>query len=105
MRLERDEGVVVLTMEREENRFNPEHLDELEAALDEVASMDGHPAMVLAGEGKFFSLGLDLEWMGAAEPTDAKAMVERTMAAARPAPDISRSASSPRSTAMRSVPG
>jgi enoyl-CoA hydratase/carnithine racemase len=80
MKLERDEGVVVLTMEREENRFNPEHLEELEAALDEVASMDGNPAMVLAGEGKFFSLGLDLEWMGAAEPTDAKAMVERTMA-------------------------
>ncbi|MFN8112216.1 MAG: enoyl-CoA hydratase/isomerase family protein [Solirubrobacterales bacterium] len=80
MKLERDEAVVVMTMEGEENRFNPDHLDELDAALDEVAAMEGHPALVLSGEGKFFSLGLDLEWMGTVEPNDAKAMVERTMA-------------------------
>ena len=80
MKLERDGDVVVLTMERQENRFNPDHLEELEAAFDEVGSMDGRPALVLTGEEKFFSLGLDLEWMGGAEPADAKAMVERTMA-------------------------
>lgn len=79
MRLERDGDAAVLTMERGENRFNPDHLDELEVALDEVGAMDGHPALVLAGDGKFFSLGLDLEWMGSTEPNDAKAMVERTM--------------------------
>jgi enoyl-CoA hydratase/carnithine racemase len=80
VKLERDGDVVVLTMERQENRFNPDHLEELEAAFDEVGSMDGRPALVLTGEEKFFSLGLDLEWMGGAEPADAKAMVERTMA-------------------------
>jgi enoyl-CoA hydratase/carnithine racemase len=80
VKLERDGDVVVLAMERQENRFNPDHLEELEAAFDEVGSMDGRPALVLTGEEKFFSLGLDLEWMGGAEPADAKAMVERTMA-------------------------
>ncbi len=79
MQLEREDDVVVLTMQREENRFNPEHLDELEGALDEIEAMDGHPAAVLTGEGKFFSNGLDLEWMGGAEPADAMASVERTM--------------------------
>ncbi len=79
MQLERDGDVVVLTMQREENRFNPEHLGELEGALDEIEAMDGHPAAVVAGEGKFFSNGLDLDWMGGAEPAEAMAMVERTM--------------------------
>lgn len=80
LRLEREGDVVVTTMERGENRFNPDHLGELEDALDEVGSMDGRPAMVLAGVEKFFSLGLDLEWMGSTEPSEAKAMVERTNA-------------------------
>jgi enoyl-CoA hydratase/carnithine racemase len=80
VKLEREGEVVVATMDRGENRFNPDHLEALEAALDEVCTMDGRPAMVLAGEGKFFSLGLDLEWMGGSEPSEAKAMVERSMA-------------------------
>jgi Delta3-Delta2-enoyl-CoA isomerase len=79
MKIERDGPVAVITMQREENRFNPEHLDELESALDEIAAMDAHPAAVLTGEGKIFSNGLDLEWMGSTEPDAAMAMVERTM--------------------------
>ena len=79
MKIERGDQVVVITMQRTENRFNPEHLDELEDALDQVAAMDGRPAAVLTGEDKFFSNGLDLEWMGSVDPTDAKASVERTM--------------------------
>lgn len=79
MRIERQDEVAVITMQRSENRFNPEHLDELEAALEEVGGMDGRPAAVLTGEDKYFSNGLDLEWMGSAEPAEAKAMVERTM--------------------------
>lgn len=80
MKIERAGDVVVLTMEREENRFNPDHLAELEGAFDEVEAMEGHPAAVITGSGKFFSNGLDLEWMGGAEPAEAMAMVERTMA-------------------------
>jgi enoyl-CoA hydratase/carnithine racemase len=79
MKLERRDQVAVITMQRTENRFNPDHLGEIEGALDEVAAMEGHPAAVLTGEDKFFSNGLDLEWMGTVEPADAKEMVERTM--------------------------
>ena len=44
-----------------ENRFNPENLDALEAALDEVEKSDGgRSPLVFTGEGKFFSNGLDL---------------------------------------------
>ena len=79
MKIERSDQVVVITMQRTENRFNPEHLGELEDALDQVAAMEGRPAAVLTGEDKFFSNGLDLEWMGTVEPSDAKESVERTM--------------------------
>ncbi len=41
MKIERDGEVFVITMQREENRFNPDHLDELEAALDEVEGAEG----------------------------------------------------------------
>ena len=79
MKLERRDQVVVITMQRTENRFNPEHLAELEDAFDQVAAMEGRPAAVLTGEDKFFSNGLDLEWMGSVDPADAKESVERTM--------------------------
>ena len=79
MRLEREGKIVVATMDRGENRFHPDHLTEIEEALDEIEAMDGNPAAVLTGEGKFFSLGLDLDWMGTADPADAMASVERTM--------------------------
>jgi enoyl-CoA hydratase/carnithine racemase len=80
MRLEREGQVVVATMDRGENRFHPDHLTEIEEALDEIEAMDGNPAAILTGEGKFFSLGLDLDWMGTADPAEAMASVERTMA-------------------------
>ena len=79
MKLEHRDQVVVITMQRTENRFNPEHLAELEDAFDQVAAMEGRPAAVLTGEDKFFSNGLDLEWMGSVDPADAKESVERTM--------------------------
>lgn len=80
MRLEREGQVTVATMDRGENRFHPDHLAEIEEALDEIEAMDGNPAAVITGEDRFFSLGLDLDWMGTADPAVAMASVERTMA-------------------------
>jgi len=80
MKLEREGQVVVATMDRGENRFHPDHLAEIEEALDEIEAMDGNPAAVITGEDRFFSLGLDLDWMGTADPAVAMASVERTMA-------------------------
>ena len=63
----RDGGIAVVRMSLGENRFNPETLDGLEAALDQVEGIEGPAALVLTGEGKFFSNGLDLEWLGGAD--------------------------------------
>jgi len=66
--LERDGGVFTLHMREGENRFNPDFLTALNRHLDEIESVDGAAALVTIGEGKFYSNGLDLEWMEAQEP-------------------------------------
>lgn len=60
-------GIAVVRMKLGENRFNPTTLDGLEAALDQVEAIEGPAALVLTGDGKFFSNGLDLEWLGGAD--------------------------------------
>ncbi|MCU1452866.1 MAG: enoyl-CoA hydratase/carnithine racemase [Acidimicrobiales bacterium] len=61
--LERRGDVWVLHMDNGENRFNRRSIDALHAALDEVEAADGPCALVTTGEGKFFSNGLDLDWL------------------------------------------
>jgi enoyl-CoA hydratase/carnithine racemase len=61
----RDDGVVVLRMAAEENRLSPAMLDAFDEALAEVEAHEGPQAVVLAGTGKFFSNGLDLDHLGA----------------------------------------
>lgn len=61
----REGDVFLLQMAAEENRFNPEMLAAFDSALSEVEATDGPVAAVITGEGKFFSNGLDLEWLGA----------------------------------------
>jgi len=61
-----------------ENRFRDESIDAWDAALDEVEAVDGPLALVVANEGKYWSNGLDLEWM--ASTPDAGAFVERVHA-------------------------
>lgn len=73
--VERRDAVTVVRMDREENRLHPELLSALESVLDEIAGHDEPAALVLSGTGKYFSNGLDLEYMGA-NPTE----VERTLA-------------------------
>ena len=69
--VERSERVAIVRMRSGENRFHPDNLDALFAALDEIEGEEGGPApVVLTGEGKFFSNGLDLEWMAQAEDTE-----------------------------------
>lgn len=62
--LERDGDVFVLRMREGENRFNRNFMDALFSALDEVERSEGAAALVTVGEGKFYSNGLDLAWMG-----------------------------------------
>jgi enoyl-CoA hydratase/carnithine racemase len=65
-RLEARGDVRVLHLTDGENRFDRTAIDAIHAALDEVAAVDGPIALVTTGEGKFFSNGLDLEWLATA---------------------------------------
>jgi len=73
--LERDGDVHVLHMRAGENRFNRGFLDALFAALDEVERSEGPAALVTTGEGKFYSNGLDLAWLGGDGKAEAEAFL------------------------------
>jgi enoyl-CoA hydratase/carnithine racemase len=62
--LQRDSDVFVLRFDAGENRFHPDFLDGFQGALDEVEKAEGPRALVTAGTGKFYSNGLDLDWLG-----------------------------------------
>ncbi|MFL6204856.1 MAG: enoyl-CoA hydratase/isomerase family protein [Acidimicrobiales bacterium] len=61
--LDTDGDVRILRMRDGENRFNRTFVDAVHAALDEVGAVEGPVALVAVGEGRFFSNGLDLEWL------------------------------------------
>lgn len=63
--LEGHDDVFVLDLGDGENRFHPDWIASIHAALDEVDKAGGARALVTAASGKFFSNGLDLEWLGA----------------------------------------
>ena len=64
MNLERDADVFILSLGDGENRFNADFLSEFNSALDEVEAAPAPRALVVTAEGKIWSNGLDLEWMG-----------------------------------------
>lgn len=66
--IESADAVSVLRLSAPEGRFNPLTLGAIAAALDELEGSDAPGALVITGEGKFFSNGLDLDWMGSAPP-------------------------------------
>ena len=63
IKLDRDGPVWVLRMQAGENRFNLEWLEAVNSALDAVEASDPACALVTTGEGKFYSNGMDLEWL------------------------------------------
>lgn len=64
IQLDREGPVFVLRMTAGENRFHPDFLRAYGEALDRVEKDEGPAALVTTGDGKFFSNGLDLDWMG-----------------------------------------
>jgi Delta3-Delta2-enoyl-CoA isomerase len=62
-------AVHVLHMDEGENRFNPPFLRAMHAAVDVIEAQEGPCALVTTGAGKFFSNGLDLEWLGSGDDT------------------------------------
>ena len=70
LHVEQQGPVWVLRMDDDENRYNRTSIDALHAALDQVAATDGPCALVTTGTGKFYSNGLDLDWLGAGVDTE-----------------------------------
>jgi Delta3-Delta2-enoyl-CoA isomerase len=62
--LTRTGDVFVLDLGDTENRFHPDWLREVTGALDQVAATESPVALVTAATGKFWSNGLDLDWVG-----------------------------------------
>jgi len=73
--LSRQGSVFVLTMNAGENRFNRTSVAAINAALTEVEKERGASALVTTGTGKFYSNGLDLDWIGSSECTDRPAFI------------------------------
>src|SRR4051812_27555124 len=61
--LDRQDNVFVLDLGDDENRFHLDWLASVNAALDEVQGAEGPRALVTAATGKFYSNGLDLDWL------------------------------------------
>ena len=61
--LDRQDNVFILDIGADENRFHPDWVASVDAALDEVEKADGPRALVTTASGKFYSNGLDLEWL------------------------------------------
>ncbi|HUB38251.1 MAG TPA: enoyl-CoA hydratase/isomerase family protein [Streptosporangiaceae bacterium] len=61
--LDQDGNVFVLRMRSGENRFNLEWLDGVNEALDRAEATEGPCALVTTGDGKFYSNGMDLDWL------------------------------------------
>ncbi|MGY0059803.1 enoyl-CoA hydratase-related protein [Streptomyces sp. LZ34] len=61
--LDRQDNVFVLDLGDGENRFHPDWLASVNAALDEVEQAEGPRALVTAATGKIYSNGLDLDWL------------------------------------------
>jgi Delta3-Delta2-enoyl-CoA isomerase len=61
--LDRAGDVFVLRMRAGENRFSLDWLDGVNEALDQVEHTEGPIALVTTGEGKFYSNGMDLDWL------------------------------------------
>lgn len=68
--LEQQEEVLILRMDAGENRFGSDAIRGWNELLDEAEAREGPKALVTTGTGKFYSNGLDLEYMqsGDVEP-------------------------------------
>lgn len=59
-----DEKIAVLDLGDDENRFSPTFLDDINGHLDDIEASGPH-ALVTTASGKFYTNGLDLDWLGA----------------------------------------
>lgn len=66
--LEKRDSIYFLTMNADENRWNTTFVRDIAEALDEIENDEGPGALITSSTNpKFFSNGLDLDWMQAPE--------------------------------------
>ncbi|WP_313407929.1 enoyl-CoA hydratase-related protein [Aeromicrobium sp.] len=74
-----DGPVWVLNLGNDENRFSPDALARITTQLDELAHGNDPAVLVTTGTGKFFSNGLDLQWLSD-HPAELGSYVDRVHA-------------------------
>ena len=78
--LTREGNVFILRFDVPENRFRPENVVARHEALDEVAGAGSPAALVTTGTGKFYSNGLDLDWLlGEADEESRKTYIPQVL--------------------------
>jgi enoyl-CoA hydratase/carnithine racemase len=76
-----DDKIAVLDLGEDENRFSPEFLDAINGRLDELEAA-GAQGLVTTARGKFYTNGLDLDWLSAhAEQTQSYVALVQAMLA------------------------
>ena len=79
--LDRKNNIFYLTLDNEENRWNTKFVRTISEAIDEIESSQGAAALVtISSSSKFFSNGLDLDWISKAEAPDRDAFLPEFMA-------------------------
>uniref|UniRef100_A0A7S4AT71 Uncharacterized protein n=1 Tax=Pseudo-nitzschia australis TaxID=44445 RepID=A0A7S4AT71_9STRA len=69
-------GVYTLRMDRGPNVVNPQFIDLLGKAIDKIEKASHPKTLVLTGSGKFFSNGLDLEFLTKSNDAQKNQMIE-----------------------------
>lgn len=77
--LDRQDDVFVIDFGDDENHTTHAWVDETNTLLDEVEAVDGPAGLVTTGRGKFYTSGLDTDYL-MANPDDAMRYVERVSA-------------------------
>ena len=73
-----DDKIAILDLGEDENRFSPEFLDAVNLQLDELEA-GGAQGLVTTARGKFYTNGLDLDWL-TAHPEQMQSYVARVQA-------------------------
>lgn len=80
--LARDGHLHILTLRGGENRLRLETISQWNGVLDQVLrdTGDGAGALIVIGEGKFWSNGIDLDWLTSAAPDEQRRYVPSLLA-------------------------
>ena len=80
IKLTKDEEVFHLTLDNGENRWNTNLVREISSVIDEIEASKGPAALVTSSsDPKFFSNGLDLDWIKSAPSNDRSAFTTEFM--------------------------